>query len=342
MKKVSKINLSFCRKFLILNFLFFFVFFLPLFITSAYALNEKNPLPWAATDSETSIDGLRLYEIDNFRIFYYTKGHDAIDRTDKDKNKIADYVEDVARQFVASQYVFCEILGFPRPSETMYYKGIETVDVYIVSRESLNGVLGMAFSQPEHALLKDKEKFAVKILISKGFKFTHSSTITHEYFHIIQNGMSLIKNKWYFEGLARWAENLILKKDHNRDPRWDYYRLIKAPDVLKHVQAMSYDAGKFFWIPLSFQFGQNTNYDLPENCPVLSMKYSDGTSVVQDTSIRGGRLIKLFLEELHKMDQEVIKSKNLTVWDNAQATSMTNNSYIMKAIKNTLKIYNKK
>ncbi len=317
-------------------------FFFLLFSSPVYALNEQTPLPWQAVDNETPVDGLRLYEIDNFRIFYYTKGRDAIDRIDRDKNKIPDYVEDVARQFVASQYVFCEILGFPRPNETAYYKGIETVDVYIVSRESLNGVLGMAFSQPEHALLKEKDKLAVKILVSKGFKFTHSSTITHEYFHILQNGMSLIKNKWYFEGLARWAENLILKKDHSKDPRWDYYRLLKAPDVLKHVQAMSYDAGKFFWIPLSYQFGQNTNYDLPENCPILTMKYSDGTPVVQDTNIRGGKLIKLFLEELNKMDHEIIKSKNLKVWDSAQASSQGNNSYIMKAIKNTLKVYNKK
>ena len=38
---------------------------------------------------------------------------------------------------------------------------------------------------------------------------TRNLSPAHELFHVFQNGYSQFKNAWYYEGMARWSEDLL-------------------------------------------------------------------------------------------------------------------------------------
>ncbi len=299
---------------------------------------------WIGTDSETPIENLRLYKQNTFRIFYYTKGENQVILTDNDSNNVPDYVEDVAKQFWASKHIFCDILGFHDPIGHKYYKDVEFVDIYILKSDALKGANGIAINSPQQALLRPEGKKAVIVYLSKGFNFKSSSTITHEYFHIIQNSESRIKNLWYIEGMARWAEDALLDKNYQKNPRWNYHALIKNKDILNHVLSMSYDAGQFFWVPLSLEFGKSKSIDndhkkLLNTDLIYSMSYSDGTKVFQDHQLAGADLIKIFLENLGEMDKEIEKDYNFTTWTRQESSHKRNNAYILKALEKSIAQY---
>ncbi len=297
---------------------------------------DNNKLTWEGKDRATTIKDLRVYEKDDFRIFYFTDGVDKVNTKDLDKNNVPDYVEDVAKQMWATKYVFCNILDFPCPLNTHYYAGVKCIDIFIIHPDKLKGANGSTVTHPTQALLKPKGTLAVKILLSKGFYFSSSTTITHEYFHIIQNGMSQIKNLWFLEGLARWSEDVLHNKNYKLDPRWNYYKLLKNKDVLHHVQSLSYDAGKFFWIPLTLQLSKERKYTLDKDHILNTLKYSNNSPVLQDKVISGYTFIKIFLEKLSLMDDKIEKDYNFKEWNQINSHHKRNNSYIMKAIRLSL------
>ncbi len=291
---------------------------------------------WEGVDSSTEIKDVRLYKKDNFRIFYFTDGPNKITPEDLDKNKVPDFVEDVMKQFWATQHLFMDVFGYPQLNETPYYKGVNLVDIYILNSNELMGANGVAMQMPEQALIRPEGELAIKVYLKKGFNFKSSSTITHEFFHLIQNGMTEIHNLWFTEGLARWAEDLLVAKNYQKDPRWDYYKLIKAKDVLKHVQSLSYDAGKFFWIPLTLQFGNNKTMSF-QDYPIYTLTYSDGTKVFQDNKIAGVLMIKEILKNLNKADKQIEKDFGFTIWTKKERAHPRNNPYILKAISDAIK-----
>ncbi len=180
---------------------------------------------------------------------------------------------------------------------------------------------------------------ALKIFIAKGLNFDNSSTIPHEYFHLIQNGYSRIKNRWYFEGLARWAENILTSKKYYIDPNWNYHKIINSKNVLGHVQAMSYNSGQYFWIPLSMKFSKSQHIDLPKDDVLYQLRYSNGSKVLQDTVFPGSELFSYFLLSLNYMDSLISKEFKFKTWDNDKSTHRRNNSYIIEALKIAMEAY---
>ncbi len=300
-------------------------------LDASYNADSAQETPWIGKYIKITNKDMKVYEIPPFRIFYFTEGEHKISNTDRNKNAVPDYVEDVGVQFWASRRVFKDILNFPCPLETPYYQGVKHIDVYILTRNHLKGYLGMAFSAPVQSPLNSKEK-SLKIMVAKGLNFKSSTTIPHEYFHLIQNGMSQIRNMWYFEGLARWSEGVLSNKDYYVDPKWNYEKIKKSPNVLQHVQTLGYKSGEFFWVPLSKTFGKNDNIPIKDDDIILKAKYSDGSPVVQDKNFWGANLIKNFLYALHAQDSILFDQYNLTHWDAETSKHIRNNRLIMQAI----------
>ncbi len=326
-----------------LNYIFFLGLILFILISNPSFANQNDIYTsWNnATDRPVKDQNIRIFEMDQFRIFYFTDGPNKLVSTDKNKNNIPDYVEDVSKQFYATKHLFCSILGFTPPLLAPYHKNVETIDIYILTRNHLKGALGAAFTDPEQAPLKKKGVLALKVFISMGLDFKNSSTIPHEYFHLIQNGFSKIKNTWYFEGLARWAENILSKKTYYIDPNWNFEKILNSKNVLQHVQTASYDSGKLFWVPTAIKFGKNNKISLPENDILQTLKYSDGTKVLQDTNFIGANLINLFLINLNFADKMIEEKFQFTEWDQANKNHIRNNKYIVDALHNALDAYSK-
>ncbi len=302
--------------------------------------NTESPTPlWNGRDRKLNTKDMRLYEKDFFRIFYYTDGTNKVDPADKDNNNIPDYVEDISKQFWASHRIFCGVFGFQSPLGAPYYKDVTSIDIFILSSNSMRGTLGMAFSSPIPAPLKKKGELSLRVFVSKGFDFRLSSTVPHEYFHLIQNGMSRIRNKWYFEGLARWAENSLTQKQYYVDPNWDYQKILNSKNGLIYLQSLSYKNGGLFWVPLSRKFGEGDNITLAKDDPLRTLRYSDNSPVLRDTHFTGGTFMRLFLKELHKADRRIEKDFNLSAWNAEQSTLRRNNIYIIEALKTSTEIY---
>ncbi len=323
-------------------FLLITLFFLILFINFSHGVYaQENYNSWNnAVDKKINIENMRMLEIDKFRIFYFTSGPNVIDKTDKDKNNIPDYVEDVSKQLWATNHIFTNILGFTSPLNAPYYNGVSSIDVYILSRDHLKGTLGMAFTSPEQAPLKKKGVNALKIFVAKGLDFRNTSTIPHEFFHLIQNGFSRIANTWYLEGLARWAENILSKKKYFVDPNWNYEKILKSKNVLNHIQTLSYKSGQFFWIPLTIKFGESSRINLASNDLLNELRYSNGSLVLQDKVFYGADIINYFLIALNNKDKLVMQKYNFNQWDREISRNPRNNTFILEALKEAIEVVN--
>jgi len=282
-----------------------------------------------------------------FRIKYFLKGEHAVPAADTNKNGIPDFVEDVALQLRVAHYVFCELSGFRSPFKSARYPNLAYVDVFIYNRSTLENQDGLVLSSTFrlNGLAVSSSRFAgdpvnpaarsLLICLASDFDPKKSLTPTHEYFHLIQNSMSQLKNRWYFEGMARWSEDSLGNRKQDTLSRSDLITMMENPAEQAELFAMSYNAAQKLWIPLA-NLCPDTSVSLPTDNPILNLKYSDGTRVMQDRIFMGARLMSAVLDGLAAIENVPFTAHNYGRWTEENRRDEKNNLYILRAIRQAM------
>ena len=275
------------------------------------------------------------------RVFYDTKGEHAVQQKDTNKNKIPDQVEDIAKQTWVAYQIFIESLGFPDPLKSKRYKLAKSIDINILSKEVI-GANGMAYD----GLLemnRNIDKKGVKTIcfdVASSVLAQKNITPAHELFHLIQNGCTFFKTRWYTEGMARWSEHALEKGSiggikYKSNGPWPQNK-----DMLLKLYKMAYEAEFYIWNPLADK--SDSKGILPSNKipkKVREMKYSDGSKILKDTRLKGALFMRDVLLELGKLDDLAYKELSYNKWSEVNQKSLNNSPYIYQAILNVSKAH---
>lgn len=250
-----------------------------------------------------------MFQSDEFRIFYSRTGADALpNQEDANRNGTPDYVDRLAREFVAARNRYDRELQLTHPIKSPRYKNqAEFIDVNVLSFPlSTNG--------PRHGIAYDElssfsrsrdlgRKVRVLVIDVANDLSPKNLTPAHELFHLYQNGYTFFKNRWYTEGTARWAESPS-KNNSFADREWP-----RSVSEVRGLFKKTYDASSF-WTSLASK---------------------------ADPTANGRAFIKALLEELDRMDDIVSATNGRNQWKEADQFSGTNDVYIWDALLNTLK-----
>ncbi|MDR1659531.1 MAG: hypothetical protein LBR94_04205 [Desulfovibrio sp.] len=306
--------------------------------------------------------GFSVREYGFFRIFYTESGPHAVRRAPGDDGDCPMRIEDLARQLLAAHRIFCDVARFRSPLESPYYPGRRYIDVYLFNKRMMGGGRGRSMTLP---LVPADDGYdpgatASCLHIRNDLDITRNVTPAHEYFHQIQDGMTMLKNDWYFEGMARWAGEALEIQHFN--PRRvpdagtvDYSQLPLSaqfpyipeypgngpPDIfydgdqIKKILSATYDAALFLWIPLA-NYSPDDAITLPGDDPVLHQKYSTGEAVVSKHMMRGARIMRTILEEFGNIEHVIYRENNYRGgWSNANRRNPRNNRYMLEAVRKT-------
>ncbi|QDU50466.1 hypothetical protein Pan110_28170 [Gimesia panareensis] len=281
------------------------------------------------------------YVFEFVRVFYVKEGTGAVSPIDVNKNGVPDQVENVAKQVWAAHQLFCRALEFPDPFESERYKGVNCIQVSIRDRKEMGGLNGIAFSSEQRARKipegtpKDR---CIVMAISSQLDPTKNVTPTHETFHLIQYGATNFKNAWFLEGMARWAEHATGKEgigEIKYSPKGPWPQI---PAHLAQLPKMGSKSEHVLWNPIAactdrdgFLSGKMLGKKL------ASLSYADGTPVLRDRFLQGGKVMRDIIIELSKMDDIAFKDLKLEKWTEENRRALENNPYIYKAVMDALR-----
>ena len=290
--------------------------------------------------SQAKPEEYKVHGKGRIRAVYQTEGPDAVQPDDKNQNGIPDQVEDALIQVEAARALFVEVLGFPDPLEAKRNRSAKHVEIRFTSKDP--GTMGVGWATrglPKSrvpGVPNDTRCLVVSLLTTSNPG--KNATMTHEYFHLIQHGVSYFGNKWYSEGTARWADGALgTKKLAPVAPPAEWPL---SPDKAAEIFAQSYSAAGAFWRPLIARV--DPDGVLPEG-PALdklrAMKYTDGTPVLKHSSFPGGIFMRDVLLELGKADALALKEQHNGRWSSEARRSPKNNAYILRAVEKVVARY---
>lgn len=142
---------------------------------------------------------------DRIRVFYATEGEHAVVADDLNQNAIPDQAEDVLIQTLAAWRLWT-LLGFADPLTTPRYQGSRWLDIHLLSRKTL-GSNGVAYDEIQRFGRDGDPPGAGSLCfdVATSVKAPANLTPAHELFHILQNSVCFLKNRWLTEGTARWS-----------------------------------------------------------------------------------------------------------------------------------------
>ncbi|MDE2889730.1 MAG: hypothetical protein OXR72_16110 [Gemmatimonadota bacterium] len=154
----------------------------------------------AMTDSMVSPGG-------RFRVHYDTRGQHAVSPADANRNRVPDYVEEVAATFDAVWALQVRNLGYRDPLDD----GDGLFDVYIQQLGTF-GVYGQTFPNSlrvpvTSAYLTVDNDYDDRIYATRGLHGLHV-TVAHEFFHAIQFAYNARELTWWHEATATWMEDV--------------------------------------------------------------------------------------------------------------------------------------
>ncbi len=154
----------------------------------------------AMTDSLVSPGG-------HFRVHYDTRGRHAISPEDANRNRVPDYVEEVAVTFDAVWALQVRSLGYRNPLDD----GDGLFDVYI-RQLGTSGVYGQTWPNSlgvpvTSAYLTVDNDYTDRIYATRGLDGLHV-TVAHEFFHAIQFAYNARELTWWHEATATWMEDV--------------------------------------------------------------------------------------------------------------------------------------
>jgi hypothetical protein len=272
----------------------------------------------------------KVYFIDDFRIFYSFKGEDAIqNQADINQNKIPDFIENLGLQFSIANEILHNSLKFKKPLENSVYKNrAQYIDIHVMKlNEGNNGLAGDRVIQYNYKNTISNGK-SISMTISNKLN-TDNLTPLHELFHIYQNGYTLIKNRWYTEGTARWSE-MIFRKGFGITKN-----LPKTNEQLDYITSQTYDA-QFFWNRLAYLCSSKQKFDITryKNINYIGLN----KNIIDGNEIHGFEFIRSFLANLDSIDNIISQKRgfNEFEWEEKYQKDKFNNLYIFKAILKTI------
>lgn len=271
----------------------------------------------------------RCFVCDEFQIHYTLSGTNALpvaDQCDDDHDGVPDKIQNIARQLQTAKRCYVEALGLRHPLESPRYKGrVQHIDVNLWALSGKNGMAGDAIVN-YHRPGDPPEGVAVVTVDLSAKLPARNLSPAHELFHIFQNGYSLFKNAWYYEGLARWSEDLL---------RAGVGEAGALPASAAEVEALfkrSYDASRF-WQELARVTDPAGTVRIPLDLRTTGY-IGGGKPIIEDDRFRGAALLKALLEELDRADDVVARQRGLDPldWSEGQQRSGENDRAIWAAM----------
>ncbi|MDR2054580.1 MAG: hypothetical protein LBQ10_01720 [Desulfovibrio sp.] len=237
------------------------------------------------------------------------------------------------------------------PLKSPRYEGARYIYVVIRSKRALNGARGLAYDEISlqndltgilSGIMKGRRVRipVLTIALSNDIDPKKNRTPTHEYFHMVQNGMTHFKNSWFYEGMAVWSEAALGGTRYvgtlKRQPEnvWESFR--NDASFLEKIFSSSYQAGNDLWRPLA---GLCPAADPPlrPTEKTMSFAYTDGTLVVQNLGLQGTRTMRRVLEQLGNAETLPFVRLAYEKWTEANQRRIENNVFIVDAIAEAVK-----
>lgn len=264
------------------------------------------------------------YNVDEFVVFYDLSGENALaDLTDNNNNAIPDIVEDIMLQLTTMRDVL-EALGFTHPFDQYRYERAGVERIYVGMR-NLNGN-GVAFDPPHRDITHAEQPCVLLIGLSNALK-ADNFTPAHELFHLYQYGYTVLKNSWYLEGVARWSEGLMGKRDYSTEA---------IPSTLDQEAALfsqSYNAVPF-WMAFLDAVSPSTLEERNYADDVLERRYINGDHIIHnEATTHGATAVIKLLETFGNLDEQISASRELRLksWPNSDRSAEANNTLMLNA-----------
>ena len=267
----------------------------------------------------------------HFRIFYALEGVNALAparRSDLDGNGVPDYVDDIALQLQAAEKLFVTVLGFQSPLASKRYAGrIRAYDVHLLAIDG-HGSSGDGIVTYRYRHLDVPRIPALTLTLSCALPPGNLSP-AHEFFHAIQNGYTVFKNRWFTEGTARWSETAL-----GADPA----RTTTLPAGKASLQqwlSLTYGASRV-WNRLAGICDDGANTFSLAGLPKYYV--SDGAAIFADDILHGQGFMKHLLANLAAADHLASKRwrRGSYDWSEAQQKAAANDPYLLCAIQATV------
>lgn len=268
---------------------------------------------------------------ERIRVFYATEGEHAVTADDLNQNDIPDQAEDVLIQTRAAWRLWAS-LGFADPLTTPRYQGSRWLDVHLLSRKTL-GSNGVAYDEIQRFGREGEPKGAGSLCfdVATSVKAPANLTPAHELFHILQNSVCFLKNRWFTEGTARWSEAALGRGGLPaglKPAAWP-----PADDALQDVFAGAYDTARSYWGPLlalEDPGGRLPEERLPQD--LKEARYINGERVPKDFDLTGWQFIGELLQALDAADDLIQRERGLGRWPEAEQFSPANNAVIHRVV----------
>lgn len=272
----------------------------------------------------------KVHIINDFRIFFTYKGKNSLpehNRIDQNYNGIPDYIENVALRLNLSKKLYIDVLKFQDPLKSRRYRDVKYIDVHVLKTDSSSSGDGVNVFKYKYYYFRDK---AISIKLSNDLR-SDTLTPSHEYFHTIQNGYSMFKNRWYTEGTSRWAEGVFKEGTGER-------KILPQNNLqLNQLFEKSYDA-KYFWRKITYLC--DTNKGKFEKQQWMDESIIGYPKLIKDNRVFGYLFMKYFFENLDNEDNKVSFLRGIKeyVWEEKdQKYNQENNIYILNALIKTIK-----
>lgn len=275
----------------------------------------------------------KMHVLERLRIFYAEQGDQAVDPADENRNGTPDQVEDIAAQTWTAYTLLVKGLGLPDPFEGERYRGAAFVDIRILDK-AIVGSNGVTYDEPSQSdPAFDKEpRIVVRFDVARSVYAPKNATAAHEMFHVIQNGATYFKTRWYTEGSARWSEfalNPGATGDTQYDPRGVFPQ---PPQVRADLFNRTYDAAPVFWYPLAKRLG--TSVIPAERIPagVSAARYVNGQPILRDAQLAGWQFMREVFKELPRAQKTAFAKLGYQNWSEDNQKSIANSPFIYQAV----------
>lgn len=271
----------------------------------------------------------RRFVCEEFRIHYSLQGTHALPESasiDAQEAGSPVRIQDLAIQLLTARRCYVEVLGLRHPFESPRYKGrVRFVDVNVWALPGLNGTAGDAVVNYHRDNDPPEGCDVLTIDLSNRLSPANLSP-AHELFHLFQNGYTQFKTPWYYEGVARWSEDLL------RQGRGAAGSLPATAADLEHLFELSYGAS-MFWEAMARQTDPVASVRMPDHWRALHYP-SSGRPVVEDLVFSGAPFLKTLLEELDEQDDLASRRFGLDAgnWPEDRQRSPDNNPYLWAAV----------
>lgn len=255
-------------------------------------------------------------------------------KADINSNGVPDVIEDIATQVNAAREVF-KYFNFTDPLACDRFKDVTSIEVDIRAKTIMKSN-GKATSNVRKKSKHDPNEKALHISVANTVNPHKNTTPSHEYFHLVQFGTTHFRNKWFLEGMARWASDGLGKIKKYPDGKNIPHTLNSLAAQEKIFQS-SYDASGLLWRPLAMNL--NDKAKIPDSL-TKKYKYVDGTPVFKDNIFYGPNVMREIMQVMKSKEHLAVANyAGYQEWRKKGRRDPRNNKIIFDCVR---EVYNSK